>query len=102
LRAKQEVQEAILPGGTVFQDSRPLFDTAPDLKQSAELLHVSAKGVNTSGRSTVSGAFASSLTESDGNGGVGGRRRSSAVLENQARTSFVSDRAVSMDADLRL
>jgi hypothetical protein len=66
------VSEAILPGGTVFQDSKPLFGTTPDPKQTAELLHLSEKGVNASGRSTnISGAFASSLAESDGNGGVG-------------------------------
>ena len=66
------VSEAILPGGTVFQDSHPLFGTEPDPKQSAELLHLSDRGVNGSGRSTnISGAFASSLAESDGNGGVG-------------------------------
>lgn len=66
------VSEAILPGGTVFKDSKPIFGTAPDPKQSAELLHLSGKGVNASGRSTnISGAFASSLAESNGNGGVG-------------------------------
>ncbi|HXK22720.1 MAG TPA: PEP-CTERM sorting domain-containing protein [Myxococcota bacterium] len=66
------VSEAILPGGTVFQDSHPLFGTEPDPNQSAELLHLSDKGVNGSGRSTdISGAFASSLAESNGNGGVG-------------------------------
>ncbi len=66
------VSEAILPGGTVFQHSNPLLGTVPDPKQSAELLHIAAKGVNASGRSTnISGAFASSLAESDGNGGVG-------------------------------
>lgn len=66
------VRESILPGGTVFQDSKPLFGTAPDPKQSAELLHLAAKGVNASGRSTnIFNAFASSLAESDGNGGVG-------------------------------
>jgi len=65
------VSEAILPGGTIFQQSDPLFGTAPDPKQSAELLHNSSTGVNPSERSTVRGAFASSLAESDGNGGVG-------------------------------
>jgi hypothetical protein len=65
-------KESILPGRTLFQDSKPLFGTTPDPKQSAELLHLSAKGVNASGRSTnISKAFASSLAESDGNGGVG-------------------------------
>ena len=66
------VSEAVLPGGTVFQDSQPLFGTQPDPKQSAELLHLSDKGVNASGRSkNISGAFSSSLAESNGNGGVG-------------------------------
>jgi hypothetical protein len=66
------VQEAVLPGGTLFHDSNPLFGTEPDLKQSAELLHLSDKGVNGSRRSTsISQAFASSLAESNGNGGVG-------------------------------
>src|SRR5215471_6375383 len=66
------VSESILPGGTVFQDSSPIFGTEPNPKQSAELLHVSDVGVNASGRSTnIDGAFASSLAESNGNGGVG-------------------------------
>ncbi|HEY7303131.1 MAG TPA: hypothetical protein VH601_03385 [Bryobacteraceae bacterium] len=66
------VIESVLPGGTVFHDSKPLFGTTIDPLQSAELLHVSDIGVNASGRSTnISGAFASSLAESDGNGGVG-------------------------------
>jgi hypothetical protein len=64
--------ESILPGGTVFHDSKPLFGTTIDPIQSAELLHLSDTGVNASGRSTnISGAFASSLAASDGNGGVG-------------------------------
>jgi hypothetical protein len=65
------VSEAILPGGTFFQDSSPLFGTEPNPKQSAELLHFSATGVNPSPHSNLSGAFSSSLAESDGNGGVG-------------------------------
>lgn len=66
------VSEAILPGGTVFQDSKPVFGTVPDPKQSAQLLHLSDVGFNVSGRSNnISRAFASSLAESDGNGGVG-------------------------------
>ncbi len=66
------VIESILPGGTVFHDSKPLFGTTLVPKQSSELLHISGTGVNASGRSTnISGAFASSLAESDGNGGVG-------------------------------
>jgi len=66
------VQESILPGGTVFEDSKPVFGTQPVPKQSAELLHLASRGFNLSGRSTnISQAFASSLAESDGNGGVG-------------------------------
>jgi hypothetical protein len=65
------VSEAILPGGSVFQDSSPLVGTEPDPKQSANLLHISSTGVNPSPRSNISGAFASSLAESNGNGGVG-------------------------------
>ena len=64
--------ESLEPGGTVFHESQPLFGTTADPLQSAELLHISDKGVNASGRSNnISGAFASSLAESDGNGGVG-------------------------------
>jgi len=65
------VSESILPGGTIFQQSSPLFGTQPDPKQSAELLHTSPPGINPSPRSKVSDAFASSLAESNGNGGVG-------------------------------
>ena len=66
------VSESNLPGGTVFHDSKPLFGTTADPVQSAELLHLSDKGVNASGRSTnIGGAFSSSLAESNGNGGVG-------------------------------
>src|SRR5215472_3938120 len=67
------VSEAILPGGTIFQDSKPLFGTEPDPKQSAELLHISSVGVITQigWHTSTSSAFASSLAESNGNGGVG-------------------------------
>jgi hypothetical protein len=66
------VVESIVPGGTVFHNSAPLFGATFDPKQTAQLLYSSPVGVNASGRSTnISGAFASSLAESDGNGGVG-------------------------------
>ena len=66
------VSESILPGDKVFQQSNPVLGTAPDPKQSAELLHISDTGVNGAGRSkNIKGAFTSSLAESDGNGGVG-------------------------------
>jgi len=67
------VSEAVLPGanGNVFQDSTPLFGTEPNPNQTSELQHISSVGVNPSSRSDVSGAFASSLAESNGNGGVG-------------------------------
>src|SRR5215467_12686467 len=64
--------ESTIPGGTVFHDSKPLFGTTIDPLQTAELLHISDTGVNGSGRSkNIPDAFASSLAESDGNGGVG-------------------------------
>ena len=66
------VIESTSPGGTVFHDSKPLFGVTANPVQTAELLHISDTGVNASGRSTnISGAFASSLAASDGNGGVG-------------------------------
>lgn len=66
------VRDSILPGGTVAQDSKPLFGTTSEPNQSAELLYLSPTGVNASGRSTnISAAFASALAESNGNGGVG-------------------------------
>ena len=66
------VSESVLPGGTVFHNSAPLFGAVADPKQTTQLLYTSPVGVNASGRSTnISGAFASSLAESDGNGGVG-------------------------------
>jgi hypothetical protein len=65
------VKESLLPGTTIFQDSRPLFGTLPDPVQSAELLHLSTKGVNGSGRSTIiSSAFASSLANRTATAGL--------------------------------
>jgi len=73
IELSSNVSEAILPGanGNVFQNSNPLFGTEPNPNQSSELLHISSVGVNPSSRSNVSGAFSSSLAESNGNGGVG-------------------------------
>ena len=66
------VIESVLPGATVFHDSKPVFGATADPLQSTELLHFSDTGVNASGRSTnITRAFGSSLAESDGNGGVG-------------------------------
>jgi len=65
------VSEAILPDGNIFQNTNPLFGTLPDPNQSAQLLHLSDVGVNPSNHSSVSGAFSSSLAESNGNGGTG-------------------------------
>lgn len=81
------VIESTVPGGTVFHDSKPLFGVTVDPLQSAELLHLSDTGVNASGRSTnISGAFASSLAESDGNGGVGVSQLIFGPAGTQART----------------
>jgi hypothetical protein len=66
------VIESVVPGGTVFHDSKPVFGATADPLQSDELLHLSDTGVNASGRSTnIPSAFASSLAQSNGNGGVG-------------------------------
>ena len=66
------VHEALLPGGTLFDDTQTVTGAFTTPKQSATNFHLAAKGENLSGRSTnIPGAFASSLAESDGNGGVG-------------------------------
>jgi hypothetical protein len=60
------------PGGTVFTDQQTVTGAFPNPKQSAEYLYLAPIGQNFSGHSTsIHPAFASSLAESDGNGGVG-------------------------------
>ena len=64
--------EALLPGGTTFDDTHSVLGAQTTPKQSAEYLYFATTGDNLSGRSTnIDRAFASSLAESDGNGGVG-------------------------------
>jgi hypothetical protein len=66
------VHEAVLPGGTIFEDTHLVTGAFTTPKQSAEYLYLASKGENLSGRSrNIQGAFASALAESDGNGGVG-------------------------------
>jgi hypothetical protein len=66
------VHEAVLPGGTIFEDTHSVTGAFTTPKQSAEYLYLASQGENLSGRSTnIQGAFASALAESDGNGGVG-------------------------------
>lgn len=66
------VHEGLLPGGTIFEDTHSVTGAFTTPKQSAEYLHLASRGQNLSGHSTdIVGAFASSLAESDGNGGVG-------------------------------
>jgi hypothetical protein len=66
------VHEAVLPGGTIFEDTHSVTGAITTPKQSAEYLYLASQGENLSGRSTkIDGAFASALAESDGNGGVG-------------------------------
>ena len=66
------VHEAVLPGGTIFEDTHSVTGALSTPPQSAEYLYLASKGENLSGRSTnIQGAFASALAESDGNGGVG-------------------------------
>ena len=68
------VHEALLPGGTVFDDAHTVTGAGTNPKQTAEYLFVAPDmGQNFSGRSTnIPNAFASALAESDGNGGGGG------------------------------
>lgn len=66
------VHEGLLPGGTIFEDAHSVTGALTTPKQSAEYLYHASQGQNLSGRSTnIPGAFASSLAESDGDGGVG-------------------------------
>jgi hypothetical protein len=66
------VHEGLQPGATIFEDTHSVVGAFTTPKQSAEDLHLASKGENLSGRSTnIDSAFASSLAESDGNGGVG-------------------------------
>jgi hypothetical protein len=66
------VHEALLPGGTIFEDTHAVTGALSTPKQSAEYLYLASKGENLSGHSShIQGAFASALAESDGNGGVG-------------------------------
>jgi hypothetical protein len=66
------VHEALLPGGTIFEDTHAVTGAFTTPNQKAEYLYLASVGENLSGRSTkIQGAFASALAESDGNGGVG-------------------------------
>ena len=97
------VIESILPGGTVFDESKPLFGTTAVPLQSSEILHLSDTGVNASGRSTnISSAFASSLAESDGNGGVGVSHADLRQAERFRRWRQKTGRAIFMDAHVPL
>jgi hypothetical protein len=66
------VHEGLLPGGTIFDDTHSITGAFTTPKQSAEYFYLASQGENLSGHSTsIQGAFASALAESDGNGGVG-------------------------------
>jgi MYXO-CTERM domain-containing protein len=66
------VHEALIPGATIFEDTHTVTGASTTPTQSAEYFYSASKGENLSGRSTnITGAFASSLAESNGNGGVG-------------------------------
>src|SRR6185436_8672732 len=61
------VHEALLPGGTLFDDTQTVTGAFTTPTQSATNFHLAARGENLSGRSTnIDGAFASALAESDG------------------------------------
>jgi hypothetical protein len=66
------VHEAVIPGATIFEDTQTVTGAFTTPVQSAEDFHLASKGENLSGRSSnITGAFASSLAQSNGNGGVG-------------------------------
>jgi hypothetical protein len=66
------VHEGLLPGPTIFEDTHSVFGAGSMPVESAEYFYPASRGENLSGRSTsIVGAFASSLAQSDGNGGVG-------------------------------
>lgn len=65
------VQERSNPGGTLHDETQSVGGALPDPKQSAELLYTT-RGSNFSGHSTqITSSFASALSESNGNLGVG-------------------------------
>ena len=66
------VQDIHNPGGTVFDDRHDIGGANSEPKQTAEYLYHAPVGQNFSGHSQdITSAFASSLAESNGNGGVG-------------------------------
>jgi hypothetical protein len=66
------VHEALLPGGTIFNDGNLAREIPPSPTQTVQFLHFSDKGENLSGHSTsIDRAFASSLAGTDGDAGVG-------------------------------
>jgi hypothetical protein len=66
------VHEGLLPGPTIFEDTHSVLGAGTTPVESAEYFYPASRGENLSGRSTnILGAFASSLAQSDGNGGVG-------------------------------
>jgi len=89
------VHEALLPGGTLFDNTQTVTGALTTPKQSAKNFHLGAKGENLSGRSkNIDGAFASALAESNGNGGVGVRPGSEEVRATpiRPRTGSLSPR----------
>jgi hypothetical protein len=66
------VHEAVLPGGTIFEDSHTVTGAPITPKQGVDSLYRASQWENLSGRSTqIQGAFASALAQSDGHVGVG-------------------------------
>jgi hypothetical protein len=66
------VEESLLPGGTVFEDSQVVDTGQPGATPSVELLHTTEHSSNFSGRSRqIQQGFASAQADNTGNGGVG-------------------------------
>jgi hypothetical protein len=66
------VHEGLVPGGTIFEDTHSATPSPGTPIATAQYLYLASLGDNLSGRSTqISRAFASSLAQNNGNGGVG-------------------------------
>ena len=65
------VHEGLLPGPTIFEDTHSVLGAGSTPVESAEYFYPASRGENPGRSTNIFGAFASSLAQSDGNGGVG-------------------------------
>ena len=98
---RAHVREALLPGGTIFDDTHSVTGALTTPTQSAEYLYRASKGENLSGRSTnIQGAFAvGAKPQSNCNGGVG-RHRSPGLKRKSEQHQCPGDRATRLRGHL--